>query len=54
METPIKITETNKMGNFVSTPFPINPQTSYGILFSKTCVKRPLKNRQNKNLNDKW
>ena len=21
---------------------------------SKTCVKRPLKNRQNKGLNDKW
>ena len=21
---------------------------------SKTCVKRPLKNRQNKDLNDKW
>ena len=27
----------------------------YGILkFSETCVKRPLKNRQNKDLNDKW
>ena len=23
-------------------------------LYSKTCVKRPLKNRQNKDLNDKW
>ena len=22
--------------------------------YSKTCVKRPLKNRQNKDLNDKW
>ena len=22
--------------------------------YSKTCVKRPLKHRQNKNLNDKW
>ena len=22
--------------------------------YSKTCVKRPLKNRQNKGLNDKW
>ena len=24
------------------------------IIYSKTCVKRPLKNRQNKDLNDKW
>ena len=24
------------------------------IVYSKTCVKRPLKNRQNKDLNDKW
>ena len=23
-------------------------------LYSQTCVKRPLKNRQNKDLNDKW
>ena len=23
-------------------------------LYSKTCVKRPLKNRQNKDLYDKW
>ena len=23
-------------------------------LYSKTCVKRPLKNRQNKGLNDNW
>ena len=22
--------------------------------YSKTCVKRPLKNRQNKDVNDKW
>ena len=22
--------------------------------YSKTCVKQPLKNRQNKDLNDKW
>ena len=22
--------------------------------YSKTCVERPLKNRQNKDLNDKW
>ena len=25
-----------------------------GMKYSKTCVKRPLKNRQNKDLNDKW
>ena len=24
------------------------------VLYSKTCVKRPLKNRQNNDLNDKW
>ena len=24
------------------------------IEYSKTCLKRPLKNRQNKCLNDKW
>ena len=24
------------------------------LLYSKTCVKLPLKNRQNKDLNDKW
>ena len=23
-------------------------------IYSKTCVKRPLKNRQNKDFNDKW
>ena len=26
----------------------------YIHIYSKTCVKRSLKNRQNKNLNDKW
>ena len=26
----------------------------YTNVYSKTCVKRPLKNRQNKDLNDKW
>ena len=24
------------------------------LIFSKTCVKRPFKNRQNKDLDDKW
>ena len=26
----------------------------YIHIYSKTCVKRPLKKRQNKHLNDKW
>ena len=30
-----------------------NPAT-WKIWYSKTCVKRPLKNRQNRNLKDKW
>ena len=29
----------------------INPELSHPC---KTCLKRPLKNRQNKDLNDKW
>ena len=24
------------------------------VYYSKTCLKQPLKNRQNKDLNDKW
>ena len=24
------------------------------FIYGKTCLKRPLKNRQNKDLNDKW
>ena len=24
------------------------------MIYSKTCLKQPLKNRQNKDLNDKW
>ena len=31
----------------------IEKGTRYGK-FSKTCLKRPLKNRPNKDLNDKW
>ena len=27
---------------------------SYVFHYSKTCLKRPLKNRQSKDLNDKW
>ena len=26
----------------------------FGDYYSKTCVKQPLKNRQNKDLKDKW
>ena len=29
-------------------------QENWGDIYSKTCVKRPLKNRQNKDLKDKW
>ena len=29
-------------------------KTLLGNDYSKSCVKRPLKNRQNINLNDKW
>ena len=36
----------------------INPQLTVVFInlgdYSKTCVKRPLNNRQNKDLNDKW
>ena len=28
--------------------------TDSSIGYSKTCIKRPLKNRQSKDLNDKW
>ena len=30
------------------------PLFQVGILYSETCVKRPPKNRQNKDLSDKW
>ena len=29
-------------------------QSPHAYKYSKTCLKRPLKNRQNKDLNDKW
>ena len=32
---------------------PANMVVSFNAIFSKTCLKRPLKNRQNKDLNDK-
>ena len=31
---------------------PVTP--GFKVIYSKTCVKRPLKNRQNKALNDRW
>ena len=34
---------------------PISPKTVIkGIKYSKTCLKLPLENRQNKGLKDKW
>ena len=36
--------------NYSDSYEPMYPKLAY----SKTCVKRPLKNRQNKDLNDKW
>ena len=32
----------------------VNLDSITGFHYSKTCVKRPLKNRQNKYLNVKW
>ena len=31
-----------------------SPEKYIKYLYSKICVKRPLKNRQNKDLYDKW
>ena len=33
---------------------PIGVKSDQGSICSKTCVKRPLKIRQNKDLNDQW
>ena len=33
---------------------PIVTAIWHNLYYSKTCIKRPLKNRQNKGLNDKW
>ena len=38
----------NKIVNFL----PIDSLTK--MVYCKTCVKRPLKNRQNKDLNNNW
>ena len=32
----------------------LNPDQTASIKYSKTCLKGPLQNRQNKDLNDKW
>ena len=32
----------------------ISTKILFAGIYSKTCVKRPLKNRQNKDLYDKW
>ena len=29
------------------------PEAAY-LMYNKTCLKQPLKNRQNKDLNGKW
>ena len=29
-------------------------KNKHNKIYSKTCLKRPLENRQNKDLNDKW
>ena len=34
--------------------FPGRSHYLQNIQYSKTCVKRPLKNKQNKGLNDNW
>ena len=35
-------------------PANANKRTNFFPRYSKTCVKRPLKNKPNKKLNDKW
>ena len=32
----------------------VNVGKSFSLLYRKICLKRPLKNRQNKDLNNKW
>ena len=44
------VSKVNNHG-FVSCPL---PKVLVLIAYSKTCLKRPLKNRQNKGLNGKW
>ena len=39
----------NKVDNFAKLPREVTQS-----VYSKTCLKRPLKNRQNKDFNDKW
>ena len=41
----------NKMQEFHEQ---VNNIKQFKTKYSKTCLKRPLKNRQNKDLNDKW
>ena len=35
-------------------PFTLSIISLWKMCYSKTCLKRPLKNRQNKGLKDKW
>ena len=50
--------QTDALTDNVKTVYPLQTKFAGGIMnlfnYSKTCVKRPLKNRQNKDLNDKW
>ena len=48
----IKLNINCMLGNFSC--FLFSSADLFQINYSKTCLKRPLKNRQNKDLNDKW
>ena len=39
---------------FINTPCETKIYPVLKTVFSKACVKRPLRNRQNKGFNDKW
>ena len=43
--------EANTIKSYQTAPYCLQYRLSK---YSKTCVKQPLKNRQNKYLNDKW
>ena len=52
MTAALKVSENGKyrVQSLYTRPYYIKPIWRY----SKTCVNRPLKNRQNKGLNDNW
>ena len=47
----VSFDEKGMLAQSVKDPNAVNRQT---MKYSKTCVERPLKNRRNKDLNDKW